>query len=91
MDSLVDEELIGWLHREGSGQWHCVQMNIGDKSSGDPQGSILRPYCLAASSMTDSGTKCTPRKPAKNTKLYGVADMPEEWNAIQRDLDKTEK
>lgn len=41
--------------------------------------------------MTDSGTKRTLRKPANNTKLCGVADMPEEWNAIQKDLDKIEK
>lgn len=41
--------------------------------------------------MTDSETKRTLRKLANNTKLCGVADMPEEWNAIQKDLDKIEK
>lgn len=31
MDSLMDEELVGWLHTEGSGQWLNVQMDINDK------------------------------------------------------------
>lgn len=31
MDSLVDEELVGWLNTEDSGQWLNVQMDINDK------------------------------------------------------------
>ena len=31
MDCLVDEELVAWLHQEGSGQGLDVQMEISDK------------------------------------------------------------
>lgn len=85
----MDEELVGWLHTEGSGQWLNVQMDINDEVSlRDPYWDW---YCLVSSSMIDSGTKRTLRKPANNTKLCGVADTPEEWNAIQKELDKIEK
>lgn len=31
MGCLEDDELVGWSHPEGSGQWLTVQMEAGDK------------------------------------------------------------
>jgi len=39
----------------------------------------------------DSEIECTLSKFAGNTKPSGAADTPEEWDAIQRDLDTLKK
>ncbi|PKU34758.1 rna-directed dna polymerase from mobile element jockey-like [Limosa lapponica baueri] len=89
-ERLVDEELVEWSHPEGSGQWLNVQMENSDKWC--PQGPILGLVLFSVFIYgIDSQMKCTLPVFADDTKISGVVDMPEEWDAIQRDLEKLKK
>ncbi|GAB0203434.1 cAMP-dependent protein kinase inhibitor alpha [Grus japonensis] len=52
MDCLVDEELVGWSHPEGSGQWLNVWMEISDEWS--PSGYQYR--------LGDEGIESSPEE-----------------------------
>ena len=60
--------------------------------SGVPQGLELGPIISSIFIKDiDSGVECTPSKFVDDAKLWGVADTPEAWDNIRRDLDRLEQ
>ena len=74
----MDEEYAAGSSPESSGQCFDVWMEISE---------LFNIFI----SDTDSGVKCTFRKYADDTKLWGAGDTPEEWDTIQRDTDRLEQ
>ncbi|KAJ7424619.1 rna-directed dna polymerase from mobile element jockey-like [Pitangus sulphuratus] len=53
---------------------------------------MLRPVLFKIfANNSDSGIECIFSKFANNIKMTGVIDMPERWDAVQRDLDNLKK
>lgn len=73
------------MRAEDGYQWHW-------KLTSFSQESVLHPdlFDIFTNGLVDGG-KCTQSKVANDTKLEGVADMPEGPAAIQKDLSRLEK
>jgi len=86
VNCLVDEELIGRSCPEGSVSKR--RLLTSDVHKGFISERVQ--FNISINDI-DSRIKCTLSKLADDTKLNVAIDMPEGWDAIQRDFDKLEK
>ncbi|GAB0182220.1 mitochondrial enolase superfamily member 1 [Grus japonensis] len=97
MNYGLDEQIVRYFKNSLNGHTQRVMIS-GTKSSwrpvtsSVPQGSILGPSLLNnfINDLDERG-ECTLRNFANDTKVGGVAEMPEGRTSIQRDLNRLEK
>ena len=79
------KELAGWSRSESCSQYRDVQVETADCVC--PQGSQLGVvvFNIFGGGMA-SGIECTLSSTADDTELSDAVEMPEEWDAIQRNL-----
>jgi len=88
MDCSAYKELVG-RSQPGHGQRLNVQMEAGDKWC--PSGVHMGPLLFNILINDIEGSSAPLIKFADDTKLGDAVDIPEEWDDIQRDLDKLKK
>ncbi|PKU31592.1 rna-directed dna polymerase from mobile element jockey- hypothetical protein [Limosa lapponica baueri] len=93
----LDEQTVRWIENWLNGWAQTVAIGSTKSSSTTmtssvPQGSILGPDLFSSFiNDLDDGPRCTLSKFVDDTKLGGVADMPEGHAVNQRKLNRLEK
>jgi len=94
LSNLGRHRFDGWIRNwlDGRIQMIVLYGSMSRWTSGVPHGTILGPVLFNIFiNDIDSKIKCTLSKLAEDARLSGAVDMPEGWDAIQRDLDELER